>query len=197
MSEHDDLDERPTVLVVEDEADTAGLYAEVLGDDYEVLVATDGEEALELVSSAVDVVLLDRRMPRMSGDEVLATLRAREGDYRIVMVTAVDPDVDAIDLDFDDYLVKPVGPADLVDAVERMLIRKTVDAQLREVMALTTKMATLESKLEPVELEESARYRELEARFKELRETIEDVDPNVDPYAQLSKTKLEALYDFD
>ena len=197
MTGSEPTEERPTVLVVEDEEETAQLYEDVLGGDYEVLVATDGEGALALLSPSVDVVLLDRRMPRMSGDEVLEEIRAREGDYRVVMVTAVDPDVDAIGLDFDDYLVKPVSPADLVDAVERMLIRKTVDAQLREAMALTTKMSTLESKLEPVELEHSERYRELEARFKELRGSIGDVDPNVDPYAQLSKTKLEALYDFD
>jgi CheY-like chemotaxis protein len=60
-----------TVLVVDDEPQLAELYSMQLAEEYEVRTATGGPEALDLVDEEVDVALLDRRMPRMSGDELL------------------------------------------------------------------------------------------------------------------------------
>ena len=60
-----------TVLVVDDEPSLAELYSMQHAEEYEVRTATGGPEALDLVDEEVDVALLDRRMPRMSGDELL------------------------------------------------------------------------------------------------------------------------------
>ena len=59
------------VLVVDDESGLADLYAVWLGDDHEVETAYSGQGALEEVTDDTDIVFLDRRMPQMSGDEVL------------------------------------------------------------------------------------------------------------------------------
>ena len=67
-----DSETQTTVLVVEDDADLAALYAEWLADDYDVRVAHSGKEALSVLADVdVDVALLDRRMGTISGDEVL------------------------------------------------------------------------------------------------------------------------------
>ena len=65
------------VLVVDDEPDIAESYEMWLQEDHDVEMATSGEAALEALDESVDVLLLDRRMPEMSGDEVLRALADR------------------------------------------------------------------------------------------------------------------------
>ncbi len=86
-------DDLPLVLVVEDEPDLADLYATWLRGEYRVRVAYGGREALEKLDDEVEVVLLDRRMPDLSGDEALKEIRERGFDCRVAMVTAVEPDL--------------------------------------------------------------------------------------------------------
>ena len=107
-----------TVLVVDDEPDIARAYAKWLEDDHEVEVETSGQDALESVDDAVDVLLLDRRMPGMSGDDVLEKLGELDVNPRVVMVTAVEPEFEMVALPFDSYLMKPVSGAELKSAVE-------------------------------------------------------------------------------
>lgn len=193
MPETEGDDERPIVLIVDDEEAVADLYADTLADEYTVHTAYAGEEALEVIDSTVDIVLLDRRMPGLSGDDVVEEIRRRAIDCRVVMVTAVDPDLDVISLDFDDYLVKPVSAEELHDAVERMLARDAYDAQLKEALAIASKMATLESKMDLEDLEASDEYAALEARFVALRDRFDDLDPDDHGYVELSTGKLQGL----
>ncbi len=157
-----------TVLVVDDERDIADLYTTWLEMTNEVRTAYGGEEALEKVDDDVDVVFLDRQMPDYSGDEVLERIREQELDCRVVMVTAVDPDFDIVEMGFDDYLTKPVMREDLDDAVDTMMERDDYDETLQEYFALTEKKATLEAEKTPSELQESEEYQELLERVDEL-----------------------------
>jgi len=109
----------PHALVVDDEKEVADAYALRLRGRCEIETAYSGREALEKVDDTVDVVLLDRHMPGMSGDEVLATLREKEYPAKVIMVTAIDPGFDVLDMPFDDYLCKPVDRADVRTAVEQ------------------------------------------------------------------------------
>jgi len=112
--------DEPRVLMVDDERKVADAYALRLEDVADVTVAYGGEEALSAIDDRVpDVVLLDRHMPGLSGDEVLDRLREREVRTRVVMVTAVDPGLGVLDMPFDDYLSKPVERADLLAAVDQ------------------------------------------------------------------------------
>jgi DNA-binding response OmpR family regulator len=173
------LENTNTVLVVDDEPNVAEGYALWLEDDYDVRVATGGKEALEKLPDA-DAVLLDRRMPGMSGDEVLE--RVREGDYdcRVAMVTAVDPDFDIIDMPFDAYLTKPVEREDLRAAVDQLLALSEYDETVQEQFRLAEKRATLEMKKPRSELEESAEYEQLTERLEELEETTADIVESMD-----------------
>lgn len=187
--------DRPTVLVVDDEPEAADLYEKQLRDSYEVLTAYSGEDGLERLDNGVDIVLLDRRMPGLSGDEVLDEIRNRNVPCRVIMVTAIDPDLEIIDLPFDEYLTKPVTGAELHDATERMLGRAEHDSKMREFMRVASKMATLESKMRIDEIEASEEYAALETRFTELRDELESAGEIDDLYAEFTTEKLRSLVD--
>lgn len=188
-------DGRATVLVVDDDSETADLYAEYLDETYAVRTAYSGEEALDAVDSDVDVVLLDRRMPGLSGDDVLDTIRERGIACRVVMVTALEPDVDILALPFDDYLVKPVSRESLCDAVSRMIRRNECDAEIQEMIAIASKMATLESKLTLSELNASPEYAALEDQFADMRARTGFDDPTDEEYAEFTSEKIGSLLD--
>lgn len=174
--------EQPLVLIVEDEPDLADLYATWLRDDYRVRVAYGGREALDELDDEVDVVLLDRRMPDLSGDEALAEIRNRGFECRVAMVTAVEPDFDIIAMGFDDYLVKPVSREALTDTVSNLILRNTYDVGIQDLFSLASKKALLESEKDQATLEDNQEYQELTAQLAELRseldETLGQLDDN-------------------
>jgi two-component system response regulator AdeR len=173
-------DGKPTVLVVEDERALIELYVRWLEDDYEVLTAEGGEKALEELDDSVDVVLLDRLMPGMSGDEVLAELRERTTECKVAMVTAVEPDFDVITMGFDDYLTKPVEREEMLETVKRLLSRSEFAGLEQELYALSAKQAALRSSKPDEELAESEEYAELESRLAELRSEIDEALPSME-----------------
>ncbi len=168
---------KPTVLVVEDETELADLYTDYLSDQYEVRTAYSGEEALDIVDDSVDVVLLDRRMPVVSGNEVLAAIEEDNVQSRVAMVTAVNPDFDIIDLRIDDYLVKPVTRQEVLDTVDRLL---TIDEYNQRVQALTSKK--LKRNVLQVE-KTTAELSEREA-FERLTDEIEALEAEVESIAE-------------
>lgn len=170
-----DADERgpPTVLAVDDDEDLADTYAIWLRDDYDVRTAYNGESALETIDGDVDVVLLDRRMPDMSGGDVLERIRDAGHDVRVSMLTAVEPDVDIVDMGFDEYLVKPVTREDVIDVVERLLARADYDDDVQEYFAVSEKVATLETELSPEERGESEEYQRLTDRKADLEDDVD------------------------
>ncbi len=166
----DDNDPPPTVLAVDDEPDLAELYKVYLDDRYRVRVATGGEEALSMMDETVDVVLLDRRMPDMSGNEVLEAVRDEGYDARIAMLTAVEPDVDIVDMPFDDYKTKPVTREDLVTLVEVLLYRAEFDERSQRFFALASKKAALEAS----GATENEEYADVLDRLQEVRAEVEE-----------------------
>jgi len=177
------------VVVVDDETHVADLYAEYLREDHEVTVAYGGEEALEVVDDEVDVVLLDRRMPRVSGGEVLEELRERGLDCRVVMVTAVEPEFDTVEMAFDDYVTKPVDRAAVVDVVREQRLLEQYDARLDEFVRKYKKLRLLEERRSRTELAESDRYKALRVVVESLRDDLTglleeyDLDPERRPDA--------------
>jgi len=159
---------QPTVLLVDDERDVVDVYALAFtGGEYTVRKAYSGEEALEQVDG-VDVVLLDRRMPGLSGQDVLDEIRNRGLDVRVAMVTAVDPDFDIADMDFDTYLTKPVSDDELRATVDELLTLSEYDTQVRERFAVAEKLAVLEAEKTENELNASDEYAQLRERAAEL-----------------------------
>jgi len=170
-------EQQPLVLVVEDEPDLADLYAAWLGDEYRVRTAYGGQEALETIDDIdgpVDAILLDRRMPGLSGDEVLAAVRERGIDCRVAMVTAVEPDFDILEMGFDDYLVKPVASDTLRETVEGLLRRTQYDEGVQDLFSLTSKKAMLEAEKSASELANNEEYQELTDQIEALRDDVDD-----------------------
>ena len=167
-----DPDEHPGVLVVDDEQSILSIIELWLGDDYDVQTATNGSDALEALDETVDVVLLDRRMSGLSGDEVLAEIRERPGNYQVALVTAVDPDFDIADLAFDSYVTKPLDEATVRQAVDRLLARAAYDDLLQEHYAVAEALATLEDEKTDAELSTSEAYQEAVDRFADLEDQL-------------------------
>lgn len=166
--------ESPSILIVEDEPDLAILYAEWLAGEYDVETATHGTDALEAIDDTIDIVLLDRRMPGLSGETVLETIRERSLDCQMAMVTAIEPDFDIVELGFDDYLVKPVSQDELTGVIEQLCIRATYDEQLQELFMLASKKALLDERKTEAERQSSQEYAELTDRLAVLRVRVNE-----------------------
>lgn len=163
------------MLVVEDDQDLADLYAQWLEERHDVETAYDGPEALELLDETVDVVLLDRMMPGLSGDEVLELIRDSDVDPRIVMVSAVTPTLDIVQMGFDAYVEKPVEATALHETVDRMLTRAEYDEKLQELFSLIERQNTLEAVTKSDVLTTSEEYRSLVGRLEAVQTDVESL----------------------
>ncbi|NUR51761.1 MAG: response regulator transcription factor [Hamadaea sp.] len=113
------------ILVVEDERLLAEAIAEWLRDDaHAVDIALDGEAALDRLSvNDYDVVVLDRDLPKVHGDEVCREVVASESAARVLMLTAaaeIGDRVNGLSLGADDYLPKPFAFAELAARVQAL-----------------------------------------------------------------------------
>jgi CheY-like chemotaxis protein len=168
----------PRVLMVDDEKKVADAYALRLEGVADVTVAYDGREALESIAEGrpPDVVLLDRHMPGLSGDEVLERLREREVDTRVIMVTAIDPGLGILDMPFDDYLSKPVEREDIRAAVDQQCQVLAYEL-LGEYFSLESTRAVLDAELPPEEVEDHDRLTEIEDRLSLVEERVRGLLP--------------------
>jgi len=168
---------RPHVLVADDEAEVRELYADQLADEYEVSTAASGPEALGVLDDSVDVVLLDRRMPGLHGDDTLERIRASGVDVRVAAVSGVGVGLDVVGLPIDAYLEKPVDLEDLRDAVDRLVRVARYDDRVRQYFAVMHKLATLEEAgIAGVDGE----YGELVRRREALESGIDDLHARLD-----------------
>ncbi len=124
---------KPVVLLIEDNADDEALALRAFGKHNlgsEILVARDGVEALEMLHGRVPIarpqlVLLDLKLPKIDGLEVLKRIRANERTRMIpvVVLTSSDEESDLIEsyqLGANSYVVKPVDFNQFVEAVRQL-----------------------------------------------------------------------------
>ena len=119
------------ILVVEDEPDIAALIAyQLTREGLPVETAGSGSEALASVEREIpDLIVLDRMLPEISGDEVLKCLRSdpRTANIPVLVLTAKREErdrIEGLELGADDYLTKPFSPQELVLRV-RSILRRT------------------------------------------------------------------------
>jgi len=158
----------PVVLAVDDDEEVIETYELWLADEYELRTAPSGEEALAHLDTDVDVVLLDRLMPGMSGEEVLAEIRERGIDCRVTMATAVEPDEDIAEMPFDAYVTKALERDSVRETIDRLVVRSEFDDTVQEYYATAEKLAVLEENKTEAELADSEEYRRLQQRFEKL-----------------------------
>ena len=119
--------ERPNqVLVIDDDEAAREILVELLGSvGFHAFAAADGRAGLELLAGAAQppqAVLLDLRMPGLDGFEVLRRYRAQGGTAPVIALSAMDDKesvVKAMRLGASDYLVKPIEPEELKEAIDR------------------------------------------------------------------------------
>jgi DNA-binding response OmpR family regulator len=123
-----------TILVIDDDdnlRDTVGLMLEQEG--YRPLLAADGKTGYERALSAKpDLILVDLRLPGMSGIEISKQLRAGKVNTPIIVLSAVGEEVDKVlllEIGADDYVVKPFGARELMARIRAVLRRTSPDAR--------------------------------------------------------------------
>jgi DNA-binding NtrC family response regulator len=117
------------ILIVDDEEIVRRSYQRALsGQPCNVTATTNGREALDMMGNqAFDVVLLDQRMPGMDGMAVLKTIKANWPESEVIMITgypAVESAKEAVMLGAYDYLAKPVGPDEVIEAANGAMTHK-------------------------------------------------------------------------
>lgn len=173
-------DSQTTVLVLEDEEGLADLYTIWLSDEYSVRTAYTAAEARDKFDQDVDIALIDRRLPDESGDAVLDWISQNYPECRQAMVTAVNPDLDIVEMPLDDYLVKPIQKEELLERVRRLDDQRNYEGAVRDLYALTRKRVHLESELSESERSSSEEFARLETRIEELEQTAAEVNGTFD-----------------
>lgn len=111
------------ILIAEDEKSIANsLTKNFIDEGYEPIIAENGQKALKLVSeNDFDVVLLDWRMPKLSGIEVCKTLRESNFNKPIILLTAlsdISNKIEALNIGADDYITKPFSFDEVLARIE-------------------------------------------------------------------------------
>ncbi len=118
---------RASVLVVDDDARLLRLYRRILGEHYDVLVAADGQEAMDLLSSGsvVDAIITDMQMPEVDGRQLYAWLLEQKPELArrtaFVISSADAQQQEMLHQTGRPGLEKPLRRDELLDAVERVL----------------------------------------------------------------------------
>ncbi|MCU4707926.1 efflux system response regulator transcription factor AdeR [Acinetobacter pittii] len=116
------------ILVVEDDYDIGDIIEHYLTrEGMRVLRAMNGKQALEILAvQSIDLLLLDIKLPEMNGWDVLKRIRQNDNEPPVIMLTALDQDIDkvmALRMGADDFVVKPFNPNEVVARVVAVLRR--------------------------------------------------------------------------
>lgn len=161
------------VLIVDDDPMLADLLTEWVREKWDCETVNGGSEAMSIVDDGFDVVLLDRQMPGLAGEDVLEAIRDRDLDVRVMMVSAVEPDFDLLELPIDDYLRKPVDRPAVQGKIEGLLLRRTFHAAVEQFFACVAKLEAIERAKSASDLAASEPYLALKAKADELRQSVD------------------------
>lgn len=128
---------RGTILVVDDESDVVFFVTKVCQPQgYHTLTASSGEDAVKLVEDLdgrIDLVLLDLKMPGMSGIEVLKWMRSRYGHLPVIVLTALGAKKEECEaIGVEAFVAKPYSLEDLYHKITHVIARKELDEKCRE-----------------------------------------------------------------
>ncbi|UCQ11416.1 envelope stress response regulator transcription factor CpxR [Edwardsiella tarda] len=120
------------ILLVDDDRELTSLLQELLDlEGFEVIVAHDGEQALAMLDTSIDLLLLDVMMPKKNGIDTLKELRQHH-QTPVIMLTARGSELDRVlglELGADDYLPKPFNDRELVARIRAILRRSSWNEQ--------------------------------------------------------------------
>lgn len=129
------MSEPATVLVIDDELGPRESARAVLKNDYRVRLADEGEKALHIIEQeAVDIILLDLRMPGIPGMQLMNRIKQLDSSIEVIIVTgyaSYDTVLEGLRLHAFDYISKPFNVPHLRETVKRALARRQQQQALR------------------------------------------------------------------
>lgn len=158
-----------------DDEGTADRFEEWLSPTYDVLTASEGEDALAAIDESVDVILLDQAIPGIEGDHVFVTLRDRGFDCRVALVSErIDR---GLDMGFDAYVEKPVTRAELDATVSSLCSRNSRDAIQRQLSSKRIERNVRLAESDARSVETDPQLQRLEREIDRLERELDDVTP--------------------
>lgn len=121
------------ILIIDDEEKICEFIAAFLiKDGHSVSIANLGKEGIQKINNEnIDLIILDRMIPDISGDEICKTIKNKNINTPIIMITAkteIDDRVEGFELGCDDYICKPFSPKEMVVRVNAMLRRCNINS---------------------------------------------------------------------
>lgn len=179
------IEEKTTILIVDDTETNIDILLELLGDKYDVMVALNGKSALEIVKEdKIDLILLDIMMPEMDGYEVCKILKSEPEtkDIPVIFITA-KTDEDSIEKAYEvggiDYVTKPFKPRELFVRVKTQISLKNLIENL-EYMASYDEMTGIYNRRKFFSLATK--------RFDESKENLYAVMMDIDNFKNINDT---------
>jgi DNA-binding response OmpR family regulator len=124
---YDQLSDKPTLLMVEDNPDVRKYISMILGNEYRIIEANNGEEGLDKSFEHIpDLIISDIMMPKLDGFQMCSRLKtdSRTSHIPIIMLTAkatMNDKINGLEIGADDYLMKPFEAAELKARIKNLL----------------------------------------------------------------------------
>ena len=120
------LSVKKTVLICDDEEGIRESLKLILSDHYDLILTEDGEQCLEVLENAKDVglVLIDIKMPKVNGLEILSQIKKKRPNLKVIVVTgykSVETASEAVRLGASGYVVKPFQSQEILEIVKKHL----------------------------------------------------------------------------
>ena len=131
--------ENKVILVVEDDYDIGDILEKYLKNEgMQVIRAVNGQQALEFIKKqAIDLILLDIKLPKLSGWDVLSIIR-QQSTLPVIMLTALDDEVNKImglRMGADDFIIKPFNPNEVIARIQAVLRRSFIQQNNERVIS--------------------------------------------------------------
>ena len=147
------MDERIKILVADDEKDIRELVKLILENaGYEVVLAVNGKEAVEMFDESISLAILDIMMPKINGIDACAQIRVKT-DAPVLFLTAKSAEsdmVDSFEAGGDDYLTKPFSSTELLLRVKALLKRPHMSAEDKSSSKIIIQDIILDTELQQV-----------------------------------------------
>lgn len=176
--------ENKDVVIIEDEESLAELFSKRLDDEYNATIATHAGNGIAEIDAETDYVLLDRKLPGMSGDRVLEYIVDQPYDINVIIISAIDPDQNVIHQPYDEYITKTVDEGEIQDAIDRVEVKNRFVELLSQYVKKAETWEVVRSELNTAESDADVDLGMIESELDEIAEEFATIS------SELSDSKV-------